>query len=155
MASARETRRAAVAQADRDRQVVDLKRTGLTFREIAAQLGLSLGTVHKSFNRGLTRVVEPAVTEYRAEHVARLATLREVVEDVINRRHLVVSDGRIVRDGADLPLEDDGVVLAAADRLLKIDEAERRLLGLDAKPELEISGNLSYRVIGLDDDGPG
>lgn len=126
-----------------------LKEEGLTFREISKQLGVSLGLVHKDFEASLTRVLEPSVTAYRAEHVARLHKMREVVEDVLQRRHVIVSaSGRIAYDD-DGPVEDDGVVLSAIDRLHKIDEAERKLLGLDVRPEVQITGTLAYEITGL------
>jgi hypothetical protein len=94
--------------------------------------------------------MEPSVTAYRAEAHARLVQLREVVEDVIRRRHLVVSaSGRIALDEDENPVEDDGVLLAAADRLLKIDEREAKLLGLDARPEVQITGTLAYEFVGF------
>lgn len=137
----------------RRQRVMQLKDQGLTFREIAKELGVSLGLVHKDFEASLTRVLEPDVAAYRAEHTARLKKMREVVEDVIARRHLLVAaSGRVAVDEDGEPIEDDAIVLAATDRLVKIDEAERKLLGLDAKPELRIEGALTYSILGLDDD---
>lgn len=144
------------AIAVRSARVVELKNEGLTFREIADQLGVSLGTVWKDFDRALERVMEPNVNAYRADAHARLVKVREVVEDVINRRHLVVSaSGRVAVDEDENPLEDDGVVLAAANQLIRIDEREAKLLGLDAKNELAVTGNLTYEFLGLTDEVAG
>lgn len=133
-------------------RVVQLRTEGRTFREIAKELGVSVGLVHNDFDASIERVLEPNVAAYRAEHVARLHQMRAVVKDVLERRHLLVSaSGRVAVDENEEPLEDDGVVLAATDRLLKIDEAERKLLGLDAKPELSVTGNLTYEILGFPD----
>jgi hypothetical protein len=136
----------------RDR-VIELREQGLTFREISAKMGVSLGLVHKDFEAGIDRILEPNVAKYRANHVARLSKMREVAQDVIDRRHAVISQaGKIVYDEDGNPVEDDMIVLAAMDRVSKIDESERKLLGLDIKPDLQITGALLYTIVGLDSD---
>lgn len=133
-------------------RVMELREEGLTFREIADTLGVSASLIHKDFEACLRNVVEPAVESYRASQVARLAKMREIAQDVIDRRHLVVSaSGRVAVDLDGEPIEDDSIVLSAIDRLVKIDEAERKLLGLDVKPEVEITGNLTYQILGMGD----
>ncbi len=142
-------------------RVMQLRADGLTFRDIAKELDVSVGLVHRDFEASLTRVLEPNVEAYRAEHVARLAKMRAVAQDVIDRRHLIVSvSGKVVRDDNGDPIEDDTIVLQAMDRIHKLDEAERKLLGLDARPEIAITGTLAYEVVGLglpsgDDKDPG
>jgi hypothetical protein len=142
-------------------RVIELREEGLTFREISKELGVSLGLVHKDFAASIERILEPNVAAYRAEHVARLHQMRGVTQDILDRRHVVVQQGHVVSeilgsddDGQPIfgePLEDDSIVLAAMDRLHKIDEAERKLLGLDARPEVQITGSLRYVIEGLDD----
>lgn len=140
-------------------RVIELREQGLSFREISREIGVSLGLVHRDFEASIERILEPNVAAYRAEHTARLHKMRAVVEDIIDRRHVVVQQGHVVSeilgsddDGQPIfgePLEDDSIVLAAMDRLHKIDEAERKLLGLDAKAELAVTGNLTYEFLGL------
>ena len=131
-------------------RIVELRDQGRTFREIAKELGVSLGLVHKDFEAVCLAIPVKSVDAYREHHVARLAKMREVVEDVLSRRHLHVSaSGRIALDENDEPVEDDGIVLAAMAQLVKIDEAERKLLGLDARPEVQITGTLSYEILGM------
>jgi hypothetical protein len=55
---------------------------------------------------------------------------REVWQ-VLQRTHVVVSQGRVVKDDNGVPIPDDAPVLAATDRLLKIQERRAKLLGLD------------------------
>ena len=81
----------------------------------------------------------------------RLDRLYEAAVGVLERHHVTVSQGRVVQlDGE--PLPDDGPVLQAIDRLLKLQERRARLLGLDAAQKLDVSGNVSYTVVGVPDD---
>jgi hypothetical protein len=151
--------------AERNAQIVALKNEGLTFREIAARMSIPVATAHRGFNEALERIIEPEAARYRAEQAVRLAGMREVVMEVLAAKHVTVQNGRVVReitghDSAGKPvygpaIEDDGPVLAAVDRLLKIEEAERKLLGLDVKPEVEVSGTLRYVITGVPGIGDG
>lgn len=120
-----------IERAERDAQILELKRQDLTFAEIAEELGISKTAAFNAFHRALPRIPEPAAAAYRTEHLARLELARQAVLEVLTNRHLTVSNGQVIRvDGK--TLEDDGPVLAAVDRLLRIDEREAKLLGLDA-----------------------
>lgn len=149
MTSPRSNKPKSAEIAARGMRVVELKMEGKTFQEIADELGVSIGTVHADFNRSIDKVVEPAVTEYRARQGAELTTMKETVLDVIRRRHVAISDGRIVHDAAGDPIADDGPLLAAVDRLVKIQDREAKLYGLDARPEVQITGTLAYEVLGF------
>lgn len=120
-----------LARAELDAQVVELKRQDLTFAEIAQVLGISKTSAFRGFHRALPRIAEPAANAYRAEHLARLELAREAVMEVLTNKHVTVSNGVVVRVGGKA-LADDGPILAAIDRLLRIDEREAKLLGLDA-----------------------
>lgn len=145
--------------AERNAQIVALKNEGLTFREIAERMGISRMTAYNGFTEALERIGEPEVAAYRAEQIARLAGMRQAVMDVLASKHVTIQQGRVVRErtGTDAngnpvygpAIEDDGPVLAAVDRLLKIEEAERKLLGLDAKPEVQVNGTLRYVITGV------
>lgn len=120
-----------LARAEIDAQIVELKRKDLSFAEIGNRLGISKAAAFRGFHRALPRITEPAASAYRAEHLARLELAREAVMEVLTNRHVTTSNGVIVRlDGE--PLADDAPILAAVDRLLRIDEREAKLLGLDA-----------------------
>jgi hypothetical protein len=51
---------------------------------------------------------------------------------------------------AQVALEDDAPVLAAVDRLLRIQERRAKLLGLDAPVRADVGGKLSYEIVGVD-----
>lgn len=133
----------------RDTQIIQMKRDGRTFDEIGAHFGVTKQVVHRCFHRGLRRVPVKAVEEYRAEQLARIETQREIALDVMHAEHPLVSNGKRFDD-----LTDDGPVLAAIDRMIKLDAQESDLLGLKApvKVESEVSV-LRYEVVGVDTDG--
>ena len=131
-----------LTQAQESARVIKLKQAGRTFDEIGAELGISRATAHRRFYAGLRHIVEPEVAAYRAEHVKRLAMERAIVCDILAARHVTISNGKVLPE-----YEDDGPTLAAIDRLLKIDEREARLLGLDCKVQVDVSGGVRYEII--------
>jgi hypothetical protein len=149
-----------LALAEQDAKIIELKRQDLTFQQIAEELGISRAAAHRGFHRGLPRVTEPAAIAYRADHLARLELMREVVMGILGTRHVSISNGEVVREitGQDdegkpvygEPYEDDSVVLAAAATLLKIDERESKLLGLDSAKKVDMSGSITYEIVGID-----
>lgn len=158
------TKRTLATQADtaeRDAQILALKRQDLSFQQIADRLGISRTAAHRGFHRALPRITEPEAKAYRAEHLARLELRREVVLDILHARHVTISNGHVVSEiiGTDEetgkpiygePYEDDGVVMAASAELGRIDDQEAKLLGLYAKLEVEHSGGVTYEIIGVD-----
>lgn len=90
------------------------------------------------------RRVDPKIDTWRAVIVerlesalARLDALEEAAREVLHRHHITVSNGRVVTLN-DTPIPDAGPVLAAIDRLIKVEDAReknaaalRRLFGLD------------------------
>jgi transposase len=152
-----------MADAERDATAARLRARGLTYRRIAAELGVDVATAHRAVKRALeATVAEPAAEVRQLElerldtELERLAELEERVREVLEAKHVTVQHGAVVQlDGQ--PLPDDGPVLAAADRLLKIEDARRRkgerrarLLGLDAPQKVETSGQVRYEVVGVD-----
>lgn len=159
--------------ARRRAQVIDLRREGKKFREIGDVLGVSTQRAHQLYWEALRDIKFEAVTTYRAAEVEKYDELERVVRGVLEREHVVVSHGRVVRSqdvvldeeglpeyddegepkirlGA--PLVDDGPILEAVDRLLKISAARRAVLGLDTpvKQELGVDSSVKYTVVGVD-----
>jgi hypothetical protein len=152
--------RSDIALADQDAKILELKRQDLSFDQIGRLLSISRAAAHRGFHRALPRITEPAAEAYRAEHLARLAFAREIVMDVLATRHVTISNGHVVseivgRDDDGLPIygepyEDDGVILSAIDRLDKLDDREARLLKLYPKTEVDVSGEVTYRLHGVE-----
>lgn len=150
---------------ERDHQIVALKREGLSFQQIANRVGLSKSGTILGFQRVKKRVEATAdneYVEYKNEQLARIATMREVVADVVAARHVTISNGHVVReiigrDDEGRPeygdaYEDHAPVLAAIDRLVKLDDQEAKLLGLYPKQAVSVSRETSEvdaAVIGL------
>ena len=123
----------------RDIEATRLRAAGLSYDEIAAELGYA--------NRGNAfRAVERCLTAARAEPTANLVKLElerldgmwRNAKAVLDRAHITVSNGRIVRDDNGDPVPDDAPVLQAIDRMLRIQERRAKLLGLDAPTKSRI-----------------
>lgn len=161
-------------QADNARlraQVAELREAGLTYRAIAAELTISPASAwryHEAWIRelrsGSPELQERAAEALREQH-EMLRTERERLEmeraaaiEVLTARHLTVSNsGALVMDENGEALEDDGPVLsalAALNRirgdLVKLADHEAKLLGLYAKTEVNHSGGVEYRIVGVD-----
>jgi hypothetical protein len=147
-------------QAEKAAIVFQLKLGGHSFRAIeaitAAPDGPTRGdripwtTARDLLREELARRVDPKIDQYRALHLerlegelVRLGELEERAKQVLGRHHITINNGRVIAvDGE--PLQDDGPVLAAIDRLIKIEDArrknnaeQRKLLGLDAPTKVE------------------
>lgn len=134
---------------ERDAEFLELRKRGLAYRAIAAQTGYDVKTVHEAVKRCMAAVTEEPAQEVRQLELERLDDMWTAVMKVLEAKHFTVSQGRIVYLG-DEPLEDDGPVLAAVDRLLRIQERRSKLLGLDSAVKQEISGGVTYQVVGVD-----
>ncbi|MEU6785914.1 helix-turn-helix domain-containing protein [Nonomuraea angiospora] len=127
-----------------------LRLQGLTLAAIATELGLSTATVHRRIEAFLTDNVDPAADQLRRLELARLDDLQAKAYRVMETTHYVVDKGSVVL-WQDEPLVDDGPVLQAIDRLVRISERRAKLLGLDApvKQQVEVNG-LRYEIVGID-----
>jgi hypothetical protein len=151
-------------KAEKAQIVFNLKLAGHSFRTIEAITAAPDGptggvkipwtTARDLVREEAGRRVDPKVDAWRALVVerleaahARLDYLECAAREVLERQHITVNNGRIISlDGA--PLPDDGPVLAAIDRLIKIEDARernsaalRRVFGIDApaKAELQVT----------------
>jgi hypothetical protein len=126
-----------VAQIERDSQAVELRRRGLSYRQIAAQLEWkNQASAYEAVKRGLADAITEPAAEVRRLELDRLDEYQRHALRVLATPHWTVSQGVVVKledaNGAEQPLADDAPVLAALDRLIKISERRARLLGLDA-----------------------
>lgn len=122
-----------LAGAERDRDACRLRERGLTYQQISDQLGYgSEGNARRAVKECLAAVQGEAGEAVKRFELGRLDEMHRHVLAVLERHHVTVSNGRVVRDDDGQPILDDGPVLAAVDRLLRIQERRARLLGLDA-----------------------
>lgn len=141
--------------ADRRTRLVQYRIDGRTYEEIYEELGYaSANAASKDFSR----VLEMNIAEQHASldvyretellrldgELERLTALYERVEAILDEQHITISNGRVIIHGGET-IPDWGPVLAAADRLIRIDEGRRKnserrckLLGLDAPQQVEV-----------------
>jgi hypothetical protein len=148
-------------------EAMELRGLGHSYQAIATEMGITKSYAHELVTGGLAATIAEPAEQLRTlelqrldDELLRLAGLEATVHKVLEKKHLVVSHGQIVRKDGE-PLEDDAPALAAIDRLLRIDEQRRRngverrkLLGLDAAQKVEqqvdLSGGLRYEIVGVD-----
>lgn len=122
----------------RDAEACRLRAQNFTYQQIADQLGFaSKGNAYGAVQRALRDTVQEPAEELRQLELIRLDELSQAARTVMEGTHYVVDRGQVVEwNGA--PLVDDGPVLAAIDRLLRVQERRARLLGLDSPQRVSI-----------------
>lgn len=120
---------AAISQRDSD--AARYRAEGWNYNRIALELGYADPSgAYRAVQRALKNCVRDANETAIHLELNALDEMAREVWAVLQRNHVVVSQGRVVElDG--VPIPDDAPVLAATDRLLKIQERRARLLGLD------------------------
>src|SRR5438105_4956156 len=129
--------------AERDAECARLRRDGLGVTEIAKRVGYgSVGSVSKAIERAMMATVQEAGEAARALELEKLDSYIRMALDVARTTHYAHSNGRVVMladsDGVAKPLVDDGPVLAALDRLIRLSERRAKLKGLDAPIKHEL-----------------
>jgi DNA-binding transcriptional MerR regulator len=143
---------AAVLQ--RRERAIRLRNQGVQWSQIATELGYSdKAAACKDVSRALKERREQlalAVDEHREQALAHLDDMAAAVWAVLKARHQTIQNGKVVRDNGE-PVLDDGPVLSAVDRLLRIEERRARLLGIDAPSQ--VTGTIvNYTVDGVPPD---
>lgn len=132
----------------------------MTYDRIAVELGYSSKqAAHKDVKEALSEALKRqdlAVDELREKHTRLLNEALEVAYRIMNTEHLAHGNGRLVRrevereDGSVelVDVVDNGPNLAAADRLVKISESQRKLWGIDAPAKVEAlhEGTINYVI---------
>lgn len=126
--------------AQRDAEACEMRSRNHTYQEIADALGYGdRANAYRAVQQALAAVPVEAVEELRRLHMGRLDYLATQALAVLEREHLTISQGgKIVTDADGRPILDDGPTLAALDRLLRIQERQAKLMGLDAPSRHEV-----------------
>ena len=143
---------------NRKNDILRMRTEGMSFREIADEMGLTNGYVYKLYKKALKSIIVENVVEVRKMELARLDALQEEVIKVLREFNPLVSGGRVVYD-VDLPsdnieldeegepverplrkLPDQKLKFDAINSALKIMERRAKLLGLDAPVKAEVTG---------------
>lgn len=123
----------------------------LTYQEIADAVGYSnKGDAWRAVQRCREAVIREAGAELIASEAQQLDDLFVAAMEVLERDHVVVSHGHIVKDDNEQPILDDGPKLAALREMRQIRESYRRLYGVDQPAKVEHSGGVKYEVVGVD-----
>jgi len=131
--------------ADRRVKALDLRKSGAPYRAIAAQLNISEKTAHQDVQRALRTLAElelASADELRTMELLRLDKLTLEAARILSATHPYVAGGRVLHG-----LTDDGPKLQAIDRLLRISESRRKLLGLDAPQAIDVQGGMGQQQI--------
>jgi hypothetical protein len=148
------------ARAVRRERAVRLSISGMTYDRIAVELGYaSKQAAHKDVKAALAEALKRqdlAVDELRIKHTLLLDEALQVAHRIMNEQHIAHSAGRLVQREIEHPdgsvelvdVIDNGPNLAAADRLIKISESQRKLWGIDAptRTEATIDATVGYAV---------
>lgn len=108
-------------------EALELRKRGLSFREIAKRMGIHFTTAHQHVNHALDELRERTKQSAEQLRTIEIEKLDRLEADLSTRLEGCTDD-------------QDGAKLAAV--MIKITESRRKLLGLDAPQKMEVSGNL-------------
>lgn len=150
--------------ADRDAAAAQLRKRGKGYQQIADELGISKTSAFEAVQRALAEIIREPGESLRAMELERLDTelekldeMEQMVRDILSREHVTVSQGRVVYDeSSGAAVRDDAIILQCVDRLGRLaeqrrknGESRRKLLGMDQPPKVEVTGGITYEIIGI------
>jgi transposase-like protein len=166
-----------LSTAERDSEMARLKQRGLSYRAIAKAMGCAESTAYEGVKRALKAARREGGEELLQMELNRLDDAEQRINDILDRDHVTVSHGRVVRRRArdengnwiqmrhpngelmfnaeqepiwmEEEVLDDGAILQALRMRLQIQESRRKLLGLDAAQKVDLSGGLTYEIVGI------
>lgn len=143
-----------MAAAERRARVVELKREGLTHREIGERLGVSEDGVSKAYRRAVAEYSSGAVEAMRVDIMARLDRIFALTDDFMSRTYVAVSNGRIVIDEDGTPVEDIVPALEAARTSLTALNQLRDLVGANApkRTQVDVAAPVRVEIVGVNPD---
>lgn len=137
--------------AERDREACRMRSRGMTYQEISDQLGYGgEGNARRAVKETLAAVRVEGATELRALQAQQLDHLTAVALKILETVHpAITQSGRIIKDDNGNTLIDDGPVLAAIDRLLRIQERRAKLLNLDLREQVTDDADVDAEIRAL------
>lgn len=167
MATERERNRGGKFLPDSDSRTLDERALELhyqkrSYRQIAAELGISLASAHERVKRSLGSVPVPGAAEAVQQMLNNLHHDRAILEEIRDRLMEDFERGRLIPDPEDEDgpaIEDPEYRLKVSDRIAKYneqlqknDESLRRLLGADRPTQQHVSAEVTYTILGLGDE---
>lgn len=130
------------------KQILKYRRLGWSYQNIADKYKVSWKYIHKLHKQALKSIIVDDVNQYRREQLTNLLFAQGEALKAINAKHLIVSNGQVVRDTLEdkdgnpivddegnpilVKLVDPNATLPGLDRYLKIQDQIAKLLGLNA-----------------------
>jgi hypothetical protein len=130
--------------------------SGTSYRELAERFGYyDRGTAWRAIQALKAEIIRPAVTRLIQTESEQLDSLYVMALEIIERNHVIVSHGKVItmkdpETGEERPLQDDGPRLQAIQTALRIRDQYQNLHGLKQPAKTEVSGGVTYQVIGVD-----
>lgn len=131
----------------RDAEALQYRAMGWTYERIANEMGYTNASgARKAVQRAMARSWREPTDEAKTLVLTDLHRLKAEAWKVLETNHVVISQGRVVRrpNGTDedgepvfTEIPDDGPVLEAIDRLLKINQEIAKIMGLYAPTKTE------------------
>ncbi|MEV7491426.1 hypothetical protein AB0O08_11795 [Streptomyces anulatus] len=123
----------------RDAAAAELRSQRKSYQQIATELGYTdKGEAWRGVQRAKADVAREPVAKLIKSEAAQLDELYVAALEVLERDHVMVSHGKIVKDDDGTPLLDDGPKLAAIRELRTIRESYRKLFGADAPSRVSV-----------------
>jgi hypothetical protein len=138
---------------ERDNRAAGMKLSGLTYEQIADDLGISRTTAFEAVERAMKAVPFEEADTLRKIELAHLDKAQSKALEILEKQHVAISaSGKVVytqaKDGKPgEPVLDDSVALKAVDSLVKVQGRRAKLLGLDAPTRVQAM----IAIITLDD----
>lgn len=131
--------------AERRARVVELVGKSRTYRQIAAELGISIGTVTSDFHEALKEIPRASVEDLREQEDQRLQYILEKTLEMLENPAKVQNseDGKSI-----LGIQITNPAQALAE-LRKTSESRRKLHGADAPVEITGSLSVDYTINGV------
>lgn len=140
-----------IATDERAARAAELRSQGWSYQRIADELGCAdKGHAYQLVQRARDHILRGPAEELIKTEATQLDELYAHALDILDRDHVLVSQGRVVYGDDGQPLLDDGPKLAALRELRQIRESFRRLYGLDQPSQVAVSGAVRYEVVGVD-----
>lgn len=112
----------------------------MTNKQLAEKYGVTVQKVRQTMSSFFPEKTMIALEKHRMRENDKLDMLDEQMMEILNKDHYVVDKGQVIFDPyTNQPLIDDAPKMAAADRIIKIIEAKRKLFGLDSPTRHEVN----------------
>ena len=132
---------------ERDNRAAGMKLSGLTYEQIADDLGISRTTAFEAVERAMKAVPFEEADTLRKIELAHLDKAQSKALEILDKQHVAISaSGKVVYNDGE-PVLDDSVALKAVDSLVKVQGRRAKLLGLDAPTRVQAM----IAIITLDD----